>query len=200
MKGSITWKGATGATFAIEAEYTVKMVSDVAWLDGDEIPMDPKPRGTARLVITKDGTRIDSCSNAAFWSCIEIGDKALAANGITHRLWGCTKVAFTSEVAAQIDAMLKNVIAGGKAEDPEVIARYAAKEKAKAEKEHKNAEWILAEAARSPRNADGTLMNDKEAAAWQRSYNDAMNDGAEGYVPDVITQEQYDAALKVLSK
>ena len=200
MKGSITWKGATGATFTAEAEYTVKMVSDVAWLDGYEVPKAATPHCTAQLVVTKDGMRIDSCSNAAFWSCIEIGDKALAAKGITHRLWGCTKVAFTSEVAAQIDAMLKNVIAGGKAEDPEVAAYYAAKAAEKADKERRNAEWVIEEAKRTPRNPDGTLMNDKEAAAWQRSYNNAMNDGAEGYVPDVITQEQYDAALKVLSK
>ena len=200
MKKSFTWIGKTGSEYMIEAEYTEKMVVDGEWLDGDEIPMDPKPHGTARLVITKDGAQIDSCWDRSFWQCIEISDRKYVDMGITHRLWGCNKVAFTREIAVQIDAMLAEVIAVGKSEDPEVIAWYAAKEKAKAEKERKNAEWILAEAARSPRNADGTLMNDKEAAAWQRSYNDAMNDGAEGYVPDVITQEQYDAALKVLSK
>jgi len=198
MKGSITWKGQTGKEFRIDAEYTEKMAKDTSWSDGYTIEHGMKPVREALMTVHVDGKQVDDSRNDAFWHCVEISDKNLIAMGITHKIG--SRVGVPSELVEQIDVMLKNVIEVGKTEDPDVAAYYAAQNAKKAEKARKNAEWVIAEAEKSPKNADGTLMNDKQAAAYQKAFNNAMNDGAEGYVPEIITQGQYDAAMKVLGK
>jgi hypothetical protein len=43
-------------------------------------------------------------------------------------------------------------------------------------------------------------MTNEQAKTWRRRYNDAMNEGGEGYIPEVITQEMYDWAKSIVGK
>ena len=43
-------------------------------------------------------------------------------------------------------------------------------------------------------------MTEGEAQTWRRAYNNLHNEGGEGYVPEVVTQEQFAAAHKILEK
>lgn len=45
-----------------------------------------------------------------------------------------------------------------------------------------------------------SLMSDAEIKSWKRSYNDLHNEGGEGYIPSRVSREQYETALKTLSK
>jgi len=46
----------------------------------------------------------------------------------------------------------------------------------------------------------GKLMTRTEKANWIHNYNNLMNEGGEGFVPEVICQEQYDFAVKTLKE
>lgn len=197
MKKSISWKGATGSDLRIEAEYVEEMRPTTADLDGDIItkPSEPLPV-ISKVTIYKDDAPVDSIRDSGFWHCIPRPD--LKAKGVTHTI-GKAGI-LSAELAARIDRMLHEVIRGGQAEDPAVAEYYRAREAAKAEQARAEARRILEKAERCPRKSNGALMSDKEAAAWRRAYNNVMNEGGYGYVPEVITQEQYDAAAKVLGE
>ena len=46
----------------------------------------------------------------------------------------------------------------------------------------------------------GKLMTRTEKANWIHNYNNVMNEGREGFVPEVICQEQYNNAVKILKE
>ena len=46
----------------------------------------------------------------------------------------------------------------------------------------------------------GKLMTRTEKANWIHNYNNVINEGGEGFVPEVICQEQYDFAVKTLKE
>mgnify|MGYP000886985981 CR=1 FL=1 len=60
------------------------------------------------------------------------------------------------------------------------------------------AQSIIEKAKTTRRNSDGSLMNQEQALEWRRRYNDVVNEGGDGYVPSVITQEEYDWAMDQL--
>ena len=60
------------------------------------------------------------------------------------------------------------------------------------------AQSIIEKAMTTRRNSDGSLMNQEQALEWRRRYNDVVNEGGDGYVPSVITQEEYDWAMDQL--
>ncbi|MCV2519429.1 hypothetical protein LDK59_02970 [Melissococcus plutonius] len=44
------------------------------------------------------------------------------------------------------------------------------------------------------------LMNESEKRVYLRVYNNAQNEGGEGYIPRIVSREQYEAALVDLAK
>ncbi len=44
------------------------------------------------------------------------------------------------------------------------------------------------------------LMTASEIKAWRKNYNDVVNEGGEGYIPNKISREAYQNALKILGK
>jgi hypothetical protein len=84
--------------------------------------------------------------------------------------------------------------------------RYFLKEKEQKEKEQKEKEdkkeklekinWakkIVAE------NANKKLMTKDQAKKWKRNYNNVVNEGGDGYVPHIVTQEEYNYALSIIN-
>lgn len=63
---------------------------------------------------------------------------------------------------------------------------------AHAEKIVKEAEAII--------NDGGKLRTNVERKAWEKQYNNCMNEGGEGYVPHYPSIEEYENAKKVLNR
>ena len=68
----------------------------------------------------------------------------------------------------------------------------------KAEAERKHAEYVIAECEK--RLEHGALKTRAEAKIWLENYNNAMNEGGEGFLPKVWTVEDYEEAKAVLGK
>lgn len=68
----------------------------------------------------------------------------------------------------------------------------------KAESERKHAEYVIAECEK--RLEHGALKTRAEAKIWLENYNNAMNEGEEGFLPKVWTEEDYEEAKAVLGK
>ena len=48
--------------------------------------------------------------------------------------------------------------------------------------------------------SNGNLMTIKEVCDWTRNYNNVMNEGGDGYIPERISKEEYDEAKKILQE
>ena len=86
------------------------------------------------------------------------------------------------------------------AADPEVRREEEKEALKKEQAKRAEAEKIIADAEKSPKNKDGSLMTKEEARRWRARWNNIHNEGGEGFVPDVITVEMLEYAKKVLEK
>lgn len=68
-------------------------------------------------------------------------------------------------------------------------------EKEKAEKEIRIAKELVAKVENTEK-----LMTEREKEDYLNKYNKIMNEGGEGYIPYIITKEQYESALKLIGK
>ncbi|MBQ2601739.1 MAG: hypothetical protein II584_05070 [Treponema sp.] len=68
----------------------------------------------------------------------------------------------------------------------------------KAESERKHAEYVIAECEK--RLEHGALKTRAEAKEYLRNYNNAMNEGGEGFLPKIWTVEDYEEAKAVLGR
>lgn len=89
------------------------------------------------------------------------------------------------------------------AKDEESPAEYKAKVKSKKaqekEAEIKDLENLIAK-CEDVIKANGNLKTKEEAEKWLRNYNNVMNEGGEGFLPRVYTQEEYLSAKKRLAE
>lgn len=165
------------------------MVEKTADLDGDIISMGKEPYTKANLELWVDGKKIDSCWNTAFWQIID-------AQGM-KKVWGLP-VGMSAEQAIKVDEFLKAIIEDGKS--PEVKEHEHNKMAAEKTEEIKRAKTIIEKSEKTYKNQDGTLMTSAQAKEWKRQYNNLHNEGGEGYVPEIITQEMYDDAKATLAE
>lgn len=69
----------------------------------------------------------------------------------------------------------------------------------KREDEVEEARSVLEDANNTITNKDGSLMSNKEALEWVKSYNNVNNEGGEGIVPRIITKETVEQAKEVIN-
>jgi hypothetical protein len=189
---TINWKSSKGQNIELRAYCKVTMAERKINLDGDIIKGKAEPSTDANLELWVDGVKVDSCWDTNFWTLIDVRQMP----GV-KKVWGL-KVAMGNEQAAIVDRFLKDVIENGKQE--EVKAHEAAEAEAGKVENIKMAEAILAKAEKTYKNADGTLMDRKQANVWMNQYNDINNEGGEGYVPEIITAEDVEWARSIISK
>ena len=188
---TIGWTGTNGNALELRAYSETKMVEREIDSDGYIVKCGAEPKTTANLELWVDGKKIDSCWDVNFWQVIDV------ANCGYKKVWGL-KLMMTPEQAEKVDHFLKTTIEDGKT--PEVKAYEAAKKEKSRQNTIADAERIIKAAETTRKNADGSLMTNEQAKTWRRRYNDAMNEGGEGYVPEVITQEMYDRAKLIVGK
>ena len=195
----LSWQSTKGQEIALEAIYTEEVRNVEINLDGDIIKTDKKEIVVnAKLICTVDGKVIDTCTDVSFWEIIDLKLPREATSNGLKRIWGIDKVALTPNKAKEVEAFLAEVIADGKTPEAiEIEAQDRAQEEALVLAE---AREIIEKAKTTHKNKDGFLMTEGQAKAWRRNYNIVNNEGGEGFVPEIISQEAYDRALKVINK
>lgn len=180
---TITWIGATGSKIELRAKCETIMVEEIVDLDGDKISKGEKPVMDATLELWVNGKKQDETILVSQWEVVDAGKGLKKIRGL--------KVGMKEEQAKLVDEFLKSVIADGKKEE-------AKEEETDKSTEIKKAESIVSTMATTIKNEDGTLMDDKQANTWAKDYNDLHNEGGEGYIPSITTQEQYDYAMSII--
>ena len=178
MKKTFSWVGSKGNVIELVAEYKSEIKKEVLNADGYELETDNfVARVKANLITKVDGKEVDSCWDTNFWKVIDTN-----TNGI-KRIWGCSKIGFNAEIAAQVEEFLKSVIAEGKSE--EVIALEAKKTEEKKAEEIEEAQKIVDVAEKQEK-----IMTAREAKIW-RNATTYLSTSEKGYIPQVITLEEY---------
>lgn len=183
---TLTWIGTKGNQMELRASCKTYMRETEHDLDGWKIKGDPKPYTDANLELWVDGKKIDSCWNTNFWQIVD------TENGL-RKIWGLP-VGMTKEQAEIVEKFLQEVIEAGKSE--EVKSYEAEKATAEKAKEIAAAQKIIDKAATYTQ----PLMTEAKYRAWARNYNNVMNEGCEGYIPEYITVEQLERARKIVSE
>lgn len=109
------------------------------------------------------------------------------------KIWGLT-TGFTEDsgFAPKYEAWLNTLIDGGTTDE---VKAYKADQKRKERAEEiERAKKLMAKAEKQK-----TIPAKAEAKRMMRQYNELMNEGGEGFVPHIISREEYDYALKVVA-
>lgn len=190
MKGTFEFKLKNGSICTIEAKYECVMEDEVIYADGHKIVGRPRPTEAGRcdMVAYVDGKKIDSCWNTAFWGLIDVKE-----NPGVKKIWGL-KVGFASpEDAERYEKWIAEIIDCGKSDK---VKDYEKAEKEKAVKEKiESAKKTIAKA-----ESQKDIPTKEEAKKRMKQYNDTMNEGGEGYVPYIVSIEEYKAALKIVQE
>lgn len=189
---TLSWTGKNGNQIELRAECITKVVLREMNADGDILGYKEELSTSANLELWVDGVKVDSCWNTGFWNIVDV------PNMPGYKKIHGIKIGFSEDMAETVKRFLQDVIESGKTE--ETKENEAAQEKTENEIERIEAERIIEAAERTPRNSDGTLMTYEQAKTWRRRYNNKMNEGGEGYIPEIITIEMYNDALRVIGK
>lgn len=178
---------ATGKQIRFEAEYVCKMVDRYLDADGYKVKASKQEESTvgSMLRVFVDGKEVDSCWNPSFWGLIDVKGK--------KKIWGL-KIGFADQADAQAyESWINNVIEAGT--DDSVVAARAEKKQAELEAQKAHARRIVAKA-----EAQADIPEKAEAVRRMDAYNNAVNEGGEGYVPYIYSREEYESALALLAE
>ena len=180
------WKLTDGRTVTLEAEYTETVQDEIVDLDGYICNTGRrKIVEGAMLTAYIDGKEHDSCRNVAFWDIIK------KESGIM-KIRGIKQIEFTAERAAEIEDFLASVITEGRDNEAEEIR--AAKKAKDIEDEIKAAEGTIARA-----EAQEDIPTRAEAQRRMKEYNNLYNEGGFGYVPYIVSREEYEQAKATIA-
>jgi len=184
---NLKWTGSKGQEIELRARCEIRMVNKEVNLDGYIRRSEKKEkRVEAMLELWIDGNLVDKCPNINFWRLIDVKGANL------KKIWGLN-VGMTPEQAEIVDRFLQDVIEAGKS--TEVEATEQKEQENKRAEEILEAKRILDKASKQPK-----IMTNAEYAEWRRLYNNAMNEGGEGYIPELVTVEQLEWAKSILGQ
>lgn len=166
-----------GKEVTIKAEYKEMIQDKINDADGIKINIGTEKVVKAKMTAYVDGKAVDYSVNPDAWTLIDFkGYK---------KIWGM-KIAFANASdAARFEKFAAEVIAEGKIKEEE-------KDELKEEK-RAWAKTIVAKA-----EAQDDIPTAVAARARRRNYNNSMNEGGEGYVPEIINKKQYETAKRIL--
>lgn len=192
MTKTFEWITSNGAQAKIVATYEAVMERKSLDADGYKVEgkLEPTTVGSS-MVVYLNGKQVDICRDPSFWVLIDVKQPGI------KKIWGL-KVGFDAESAKKYEEFLAELMEDGKSDEVKQYEAEQAEKRKAAEKTR--AQEIVEAAKKTRRNQDGSLMSEAQAAAWKRSYNNINNEGGEGYVPSILTQEQLDWALEILGR
>lgn len=171
------FKLTNGKEVTIKAEYKEMIQAKINDADGVKINVGTEKVVKGKMTAYVDGKAVDYSVNPDAWALIDYkGYK---------KIWGM-KIAFANAAdAARFEKFVAEVIAEGKI-----------KEEEKDELEEEKKAWAKTIVAKA--EAQDDIPTAVAARARRRNYNDGMNEGGEGYVPEIIDKKQYETAKKIL--
>ena len=188
MKNTYTFTR-RGDTVELRYEYKKEVINRTGYADGYEIDLGKEIKETDKAVVYVNGRKFTD------------GQPILVSEDIAGIKAGTLIIGNLRIVDPQLRDEIMAVIEETKvtgttpeAAEMETEQIAMAKDVAKAK-----AQSIIEKAKTTRRNSDGSLMNQEQALEWRRRYNDVVNEGGDGYVPSVITQEEYDWAMDQLN-
>ena len=146
----------------------------------------------AELVAYVDGERVDSIGSGYSWTVMDLSGHP------GYKMINGLRVGFPAELGDEIQNFLNGVKAEG---TPAEVVEFLAKEKAetdariKAETVEMCNKVIAAYEAQEVKPATR-----KEARRIMDEFNNANNEGGEGFVPMVYSREDYDKAVQELAE
>ena len=181
------WKLTDGRTVTLEAEYTEFVQDKIVNLDGD-ICNTGEREIIKRAMLTAyiNSKKFDNCWDVNFWRIIDVKP------GI-KKIWGIKQIAFTNERATEIETFLKNVLEEGR--DPEAEEIRELKKTKEIEKKIKAAKETIEKA-----EAQEDIPTRAEAQRRMKEYNDINNEGGFGYVPYIVSREEYEEAKTIIAQ
>lgn len=194
MENTLKLTLTSGTEITFVAEYSEAMEEEISNSDGYKITLSPRPvkRGSLKAYI--GGKLVDSCSSPESWGLCDVINEVALTSGCTKAIYGI-KVALTEQNANLYKEWIDSVIKEGTTEE----AREYHAEKARKEKEYEKASALnyIAHAEKYMESGND-LMTAEEYRKWARNYNNAVNEGGDGYVPELPTKEAYEEAKKYI--
>lgn len=190
MKGTFEFKLSNGSICTIEANYECVMERETLYADGWNIPGEEKPMDSIdnSLIAYIDGKKIDSSRDKSFWGLIDVRD-----NPGVKKIWGIKVGIVNPDDAERYEKWIAEIIDGGKSDE---VKAYEKEQKEKENKEKvESAKKTIHKA-----EAQKDIPTNEEAKRRMKRYNDVMNEGGEGYVPYIISVEEYEYAKEVVAK
>jgi hypothetical protein len=172
MKSEIVFKSASGKKLVFKIERytdTITFSTPINPCKSENINVD-------MLTAYVDGKEYEHCNLPGFFKTIPVAGQ--------RKVWGL-KIAFSNPSDAdRYDAWVDSVMASDVGEIAEDRAREWEVEEAKA---------IIAKA-----ESQRDIPSSEEASRRMSDYNRINNEGGEGYVPRIVSQEEYLSAKEVL--
>ena len=198
----VNWTSASGMD--IEAVITVSKAAKevISWSDGYEIPQGTQITEKMEIAVLVNGKAHSSKSwtptlVSTIWPLEQraklekMGIYAMVTDTV-----GCKEEQYNQIMAALAEAK-EEVAAQFAAEQPETA-------KAEEEKTAKAAAKLVAEAteiiSQVEYRGEENLLTEAEESQWREVYNNMVNEGGEGYVPERVTKEKYEWAKRILRK
>jgi hypothetical protein len=188
MKRELEWTTAKGIECKIVAEYEKVMERTSYDLDGDIIYRDAEPVERASMTVYADGKKIAKCLDVFFWGLIDVPNNA-GVKKISGLPVGFSK----SETIKQYEEFVKSLIEDGTSD--EAKSYEAAKENEAVEEELQNAKEIVRMA-----ESQNEILPYAEVKKYIANYSSVNNEGGEGYIPRIISKEEYDKAKRCIGK
>ena len=190
MKIRMTIVTVSGKELLLEADVESRLFTEEHDLDGYKVAGSTKLLEDSRYSISKNG------------KVVVRGDleySVFAAREETYR--GYTGIGFNGD--PQNILISKESFEAIKTAYEEAISKEHSKPEVKEFIEKKEAEekaWQIAHAKNIVKKAESqeSIPTEAELRMIQKEWNDVYNEGGEGYVPQMITKEQYEDALNVL--
>ena len=193
-----------GHQYNIEAEYNVFLQDETTDSDGYIVTVGKRLVNHSYIAIYVDGVKREENTGYGLklWDACEYqklfqaGSKEVFPEG-SKSIEGLKVVLTDPEIIAKVENFLKEVIADGQTEE---VAEAIAKEEAENKTSHINAAKSIIAKAEQEIAKNGKLLTEKEVKLWQKNWNNVVNEGGEGYIPDRVTAEAYQWALDILKE
>lgn len=178
----------SGAQCVLDGEYTATMGRNIVDSDGYKVDLGPEVKTQSRLTAYVDGKKVDETIFAEFWRLID-SPRFKGAK----KIWGLIINIADPEVAKKYENWVAELIDAGTSD--EVKAFNAAEAQKELAKKIKNAQALIAKAEKQDK-----IRTAKETRAYLRNLNNVMNEGGEGYLPHLVTLEEYEDAKQFLQE
>lgn len=141
----------------------------------------------SELSVFLDGKKSGSCFSPEFWRLIEPANRPGA-----RKIWGLNILFSDADDATKYEKWITAVLENG---EPEDVKEFRRQEKISESKSMLDRLYLRRDRAEKQRN----LPSEKEARRLMESYNNVANQGGDGYVPHIYSQEEYDAICDAIA-